>query len=135
MTDLTGIRLLHRLAFILLISLLVSAIAAACGGDDDDEPEATVTAVTDTAAEGEGDEPETTATSVDDVEPPVVTADPEATATDPIPTATASATPEGGLAPSLLVIPEARDESIPQNGRVLGDPDAPVTIVEYGDFQ
>jgi protein-disulfide isomerase len=27
------------------------------------------------------------------------------------------------------------DASIPQNGRVLGDPNAPVTIVEYADYQ
>jgi protein-disulfide isomerase len=27
------------------------------------------------------------------------------------------------------------DASIPQNGRVLGDPNAPVTVVEWGDYQ
>jgi hypothetical protein len=115
----------------MLVAVLVSGLAVACGGDD--EPEATATTVTDAAAEGD-DVPEATATSAEQ-EAPAVTAEPDATATDPIPTATASATPEGGLDPSLLVIPEARDASIPQNGRVLGDPDAAVSIVEYGDFQ
>jgi protein-disulfide isomerase len=34
-----------------------------------------------------------------------------------------------------VTIPEARDTSIPQNDRTLGNPDAPLTIVEYADFQ
>ncbi len=62
----------------------------------------------------------------------------EATPTDVIPTATASSTPVGGaeeIPLSLLVIPEPHDASIPQDGRVLGNPDAAVSIVEYGDFQ
>jgi hypothetical protein len=35
----------------------------------------------------------------------------------------------------VLVSPPARDAGIPRDGRVLGDPEAPVQVVEYGDFQ
>lgn len=34
-----------------------------------------------------------------------------------------------------ITTPPARDTSIPQDGRTLGNPDAPLTIVEYADFQ
>ncbi len=34
-----------------------------------------------------------------------------------------------------LTIPPARDASVPTDGRTLGNADAPLTIVEYADFQ
>jgi protein-disulfide isomerase len=34
-----------------------------------------------------------------------------------------------------LTIPPKRDTSIPMDGRTFGNPDAPVTITEYADFQ
>ena len=34
-----------------------------------------------------------------------------------------------------LTIPPPRDASVPTDGRTLGNPDAPLTIVEYADFQ
>ena len=40
----------------------------------------------------------------------------------------------GGDLPSV-VAGAAIDASVPQNGRVLGDPNAPVTVVEWGDYQ
>ncbi len=44
--------------------------------------------------------------------------------------------PDDDSSPELAVtsLPE-RDASIPQDGRTLGNPDAPLTIIEYADFQ
>lgn len=42
----------------------------------------------------------------------------------------------GGVGPNAeLVVPEPRSAAMPAEGMVLGSPDAPVTIVEYADFQ
>ncbi|HEX5166752.1 MAG TPA: DsbA family protein [Thermomicrobiales bacterium] len=40
-----------------------------------------------------------------------------------------------GASDLAITVPEARDASVPQDGRTLGSPDAPVTIIEYADFQ
>jgi protein-disulfide isomerase len=40
----------------------------------------------------------------------------------------------GGL-PAIKAAAAEINSSIPQNGRVLGDPNAPVTVIEYGDYQ
>jgi protein-disulfide isomerase len=43
---------------------------------------------------------------------------------------------DGGDASDVAItVPAARDASVPQDGRTLGSPDAPVTIIEYADFQ
>jgi protein-disulfide isomerase/predicted nucleic acid-binding Zn ribbon protein len=42
---------------------------------------------------------------------------------------------EGDASDVALTMPPPRDASIPQDGRSLGSPDAPLTIVEYADFQ
>ncbi len=41
----------------------------------------------------------------------------------------------GDSPPEAVVVPTARPADVFQNGRVLGNPDAPVAIVEYLDFQ
>jgi protein-disulfide isomerase len=42
---------------------------------------------------------------------------------------------EDDVSDLALTMPPPRDASIPQDGRSLGNPDAPLTIVEYADFQ
>ena len=42
---------------------------------------------------------------------------------------------DGGAAGDPVSIPPAIPAEIPREGRVLGNPDAPVKIVEYGDYQ
>lgn len=138
----TGVQIIRRLALLLLLVALASVIVVACGGDDDDD-DAEDAAATPTTEQADVGQAETESES-DPTEPgdqpatPTEAADNVATAGEDIPTATASATPEGGaesIPLSVLVIPPERDASIPQNGRVLGDPEAAVEIVEYGDFQ
>ena len=41
----------------------------------------------------------------------------------------------GDSPPEAIVVPTARPADVLQEGRVLGNPDAPVAIVEYLDFQ
>ncbi|MGA7671762.1 MAG: hypothetical protein WBW04_15150 [Nitrolancea sp.] len=41
----------------------------------------------------------------------------------------------GGKDLGGIKIASAHPESIPSNGKVLGDPNAPVKIVEYGNYQ
>jgi len=41
----------------------------------------------------------------------------------------------GDSAPQAVVVPTPRPTAVVQNGRVLGNPEAPVAIVEYLDFQ
>ena len=41
----------------------------------------------------------------------------------------------GGGTDVVVTIPEPVSADIPRDGRILGDPDAPVRIVEYGDYQ
>lgn len=41
----------------------------------------------------------------------------------------------GTMAGEPITVPTATYEDIPREGRTLGDPDAPVTVIEYGDFQ
>lgn len=36
---------------------------------------------------------------------------------------------------TAITVPAARDASIPHEGRTLGNPDAPMTIIQYADFQ
>lgn len=114
----------------MLVAALVSVLAVACGGDDDDDAGDAPTATTSEVGDAQNDEAgEATAT----------TEEGEATATEDAPAPTTAATTaeedEAGLDTSMLVIPEARDASIEVNGRVLGNPDAAVSIIEYGDFQ
>jgi protein-disulfide isomerase len=42
---------------------------------------------------------------------------------------------DDGASDLALTIPPPRDASVPTDGRTLGNPDAPLTIVEYADFQ
>lgn len=42
---------------------------------------------------------------------------------------------EFGMMLPAIVAAEPLDASIPRNGRILGNPDAPVTIVEWADYQ
>lgn len=117
--------------FMLLFALLavVSLIAVACGDDDDDaagDGEAATVTETATSAEAvpEDTEAEDGASPTPIITPTLPPADQlPATATEPSP------------GESVLIVPPERDESIPRDGRVLGNPDAPVSIVEYGDFQ
>lgn len=43
--------------------------------------------------------------------------------------------PDDGPGDTAVIPPEAREGNIVQDGRTLGNPDAPVTIVQYADFQ
>lgn len=60
------------------------------------------------------------------------TSTPEPTPT-PDPTATPATTGDAGA--TSIQAPPDEGPDVQQNGRTLGDPDAPVEIVEYGDFQ
>jgi protein-disulfide isomerase len=42
---------------------------------------------------------------------------------------------DGQATPSEFIIPTPRPADIPRQGTTLGDPEAPLTIVEYSDFQ
>jgi protein-disulfide isomerase len=42
---------------------------------------------------------------------------------------------DGGGTPSEFLIPTPRPADMPREGTTLGSPDAPLTIVEYSDFQ
>jgi protein-disulfide isomerase len=42
---------------------------------------------------------------------------------------------DGGSTPSEVIVPTPRPADIPHQGTTLGNPDAPLTIVEYTDFQ
>jgi len=42
---------------------------------------------------------------------------------------------DGEVTPSEFVVPTPRPADIPRQGTTLGSPDAPLTIVEYSDFQ
>jgi protein-disulfide isomerase len=42
---------------------------------------------------------------------------------------------EGGVPGGPIVVPDPRPSDVPQEGHVYGDPDAPVTIDEYLDYQ
>ena len=42
---------------------------------------------------------------------------------------------DGEVTPSEFIIPTPRPADIPRQGTTLGNPDAPLTIVEYSDFQ
>jgi len=111
----------------------------ACGGDDDDDAgaESTATATTEQADGGQAaTAPEATPAALGGDEP--TAAEVASTATNQPISAKASDTADENsdeIPLSALVIPPARDAEIPQNGRVLGNPDAAVSIVEYGDFQ
>lgn len=102
--------MLRRLSLVFAILMLLGLIAA-CGGDDDDD---------DTGAETD-----VTATP---------TAQAEAQPTTP-PTEAAADAPTGAAAEVQLVEPPEMPEGIERDGRLLGNPDAAVQVVEYGDFQ
>lgn len=103
-----------RKAPILTILLIALITLAACGGDDDAEP--TAVSVTSTPTEEAAQQP---------TESPA-TETPQSTAVDPAASGTSS---ESGI-----LMPEIRTGDIPIDGRFLGDPNAPVTLTEYGDF-
>ena len=42
---------------------------------------------------------------------------------------------DSGSLPALQSVEAAELDSIPSDGRVLGDPDAPIHLIEYGDYQ
>src|SRR5690606_18095899 len=42
---------------------------------------------------------------------------------------------DAGAADEPVRVPPATSAEIPSDGRVLGSPDAPVKIIEYGDYQ
>lgn len=105
-----------RKAPILTILLIALITLAACGGDDDGEP--TAVSVTSTPTEEVAQQP--TATDVPATETP------QSTAVDPAASGTSS---ESGI-----LMPEIRTGDIPIDGRFIGDPNAPVTLTEYGDF-
>lgn len=121
--------MLRRVSLLLALPALLSLAIVGCGGDDDDgDGESAV--ITATPTEATGDE----AAETEAEEPPATEAPmPDST---PTPEDEQAATESEDLPDeSALVLPPERDESISVNGRVLGDPDAAVSVVEYGDFQ
>lgn len=125
--------MLKRLPTLLALALVATLLLAACGGDDDDDGAGDSASVTPTtAAAPTATEAGSDATSESE-EPPAVTptGDQPATAKE----ADAATEEPDGAQGSGIIEPPARSESIPVDGRVLGEPGAPVAIVEYGDFQ
>ena len=116
--------MLRRIPTLLALLVIASMILAACGGDDDDGADDTpATATATSPASGNA---ETTATEAETAPTPTEPAGDDATQPD----ASDDAASTGGI-----IEPPERAASIPVNGRVLGDPNAPVAIIEYGDFQ
>jgi hypothetical protein len=124
--------MLRRVSLSVVLLVFGSWLAVACAGGDDDDGaavDATASAVAeDEAAESETGEPEQAAVTESPAE--ALPASTPTTDAEPAATATGSQSSE-----SVLVIPPERDAGIPRDGRVLGDPDALVKVVEYGDFQ
>jgi hypothetical protein len=103
---------LRRFSLVFAVVMLLGLIAA-CGGDDDDTSADTdVTATPTNQAEAQPTTPPTEAST-------------EAPSDAPI----------GTSAEVQLVEPPEMPEGIERDGRLLGNPDAAVQVVEYGDFQ
>jgi protein-disulfide isomerase len=124
-------------------------VVAACGDDDQAASGApTATECPETASAcvvGEGEAPAgatngatVTATLSASATVQAQTATPAGQATS-LSTATAentpSLSPETPAAQTELLIPPPLPDDIPRQGRLLGNPDAPVKLVEYGDYQ
>jgi hypothetical protein len=106
---------LRRFSLVFAVILLLGLIAA-CGDDDDDD-----------GSSGDSETIEATATT-SEASAPTVTATLQANALLSTPTTDAPGDVQ-------LVEPPEMPEGIPHDGRLLGEPDAAVQIVEYGDFQ
>lgn len=134
-----------RRATLVIALVLMLGMLAACGGDDSDSDDPTEAATSEQSA-STPTEQVTQATSTEPEDATTSTGTSEeaaATGTEEDETATASgdqatsadATGTEASGEPRIVEPEPRSDEIARDGRFLGDPDAPVVLTEFGDFQ